>query len=59
MAVDPVLPSEGPPSNDTITKENENDTVQILFVETESKELGGNPPIPLQQEENPQFMGFI
>ena len=30
-ATDPVLPSEAPPLDDTISKENENDTIQILF----------------------------
>jgi len=58
MAVNPVLPSKGPPSDDTVSKENENDTIQILFVDTESNELGGNPPISLQQEET-QFMKLI
>lgn len=42
MIVDPVLPSE----NNTIREENENDIVQILFVTSDSNELGGNPPIP-------------
>ena len=46
-AVDPVLPSEGPPSDDTVSKENENNIVQILFVNTEYDEHGGNLPIPL------------
>lgn len=36
MEVDPVLPSESQPLDDTISKENENDIVQILFVNTES-----------------------
>jgi len=53
MAVDPVLPSEGPPSDDTISKENENNIIQIIFVNTESGELGGNLSVPLQQEEKP------
>eukprot|EP00253_Pinus_taeda_P005155 PITA_05155 len=53
MVVDPFLPLEGPPSNDTIPKENEDDAVQIIFVTSESDELGGNPPIPSQEEENP------
>ena len=48
MAVDPVLPSEGPPSDDTISKENEHDTIQIPFFNTKSNELGGNPPVDLQ-----------
>lgn len=34
MAVDPVLSSEGPPSDDIVTKENEDDIVHILFVNT-------------------------
>ena len=50
MVVDPVLSSEGLPSDDIVTKENENDTVQIIFVNTESDEPGGNLPIPLPQE---------
>jgi len=49
-AVDPILPSEDPSLDDTITEENKNDTVQILFVNTESDENGGNLPIPLPQE---------
>lgn len=48
MVVDPVLPSEGPPSDDTIPKENENDTIQILFITSESNELEGNPLVPSQ-----------
>lgn len=55
MAVDPILPSEGPPSDDTVSKKNENDTVQILFVNTESDEHGGNLPIPLPQEGSSPF----
>ena len=50
MAVDLVLSSEGPPSDDTIPKENGNSTIQILFVNTESDEHGGNLPVPLPQE---------
>lgn len=46
-AVDLVLPSECSSSNDTVTKEKENDTVQILFINTDSDELGGSPPVPL------------
>ena len=49
-AVDPVLPSECSSSNDTVTEEKENDTIQILFVNTDSNELGGSPPIPLLQK---------
>jgi len=48
IAVDPVLPLEDPPLDNTISKENENNTVQIPFVNTESDELGGNPLVPLQ-----------
>ena len=53
MAVDPFFPSEGPPLDDTTLKESKNDTVQILFVTSESDELGENPLVPSQQEENP------
>ena len=49
-AVDPVLPSEVPSSDDTVTEENKDDTVQILFINTDSDEHGGNLPIPLPQE---------
>ena len=49
-AVDPVLPLEGPSSDDTVTEEKENDTIQIIFINTDSDELGGSPPIPLLQE---------
>ena len=62
MAVDLVFPSEDPPSDDIIPKESENDTVQILFVNLESTELGGNPHVPSQQEENslvPATQGVI
>ena len=44
------MSSEGPPSDDTVTKEDENDTVQIIFINIESDEHGGNLPIPLPQE---------
>ena len=47
MAVDPVLPSECSSSNDIVTEEKENDTIQILFINTNSDELGGSPPITL------------
>ena len=50
MAVDPVLPSKDPSSDDTITEENKNDTIQILFVNTDSDEHGGSLPVPLPQE---------
>ncbi|MCY6525080.1 retropepsin-like aspartic protease, partial [Actinobacillus pleuropneumoniae] len=49
-AVDPVLPSKVPSSDDTVTEENKDDTVQILFVRKESDEHGGSTPIPLPQE---------
>jgi len=38
------------PLDDTVTKENENETIQIPFVNTESDEPGGNLPVPLPQE---------
>ena len=46
-AIDPVLSLEGPPSDATVTEVNEKDTVQILFINTNSDEHGGNLPIPL------------
>jgi len=46
-AVDPVLCPEGPSSDDTVTEENQNDIVQILFVNKDCDEHGGNLPIPL------------
>ena len=55
MAADPILPSKGPPSDDIVSKENENDTIQILFVNTEFDEHGGNLPIPLPQEGGSPF----
>lgn len=45
--VDPVLPAEGPSLDDTVTGENENDTVQILFINTDSDEHGGSLPVTL------------
>ena len=50
-AVDPVLSSEGPPSDDTVSKENENATVQILFVNTESNEHGEIYPFLYRRKE--------
>jgi len=50
IAVDPILSLECPPSDDTVTKKNENDTVQIIFVNIDFDEHGGNLPIPLPQE---------
>ena len=52
MIVDPVLPSE----YHTLPEESKNDTVKIIFVTSESEELGGNPPVPSQQEENPPVL---
>ena len=49
-AVDPILPSEDPSLDDTVTEENKDDTVQILFISTDSDEHGGSLPIPLLQE---------
>ena len=50
--VNPVLPSKGPSLDDTVTGENKNDTVQILFINTNSDEHGGSLPIPLPQEQS-------
>ena len=45
--VDPVLPSEDLSLDDTITEENKDDTIQILFVNTDSDEHGDNLLVPL------------
>jgi len=50
VAVDPILHSEDLSLDDTITEENKDDTVQILFVSTDSDEHGGSLPVPLPQE---------
>lgn len=47
MTVYPVFSSEVPSSDDTVTEENEDSTVQILFVNTDSVDQGNNLPIPL------------
>jgi len=52
MAVDPILTSEYLPLDDTVTEENEDDTIQIIFVNIDSDEHGGNLPIPLPREGN-------
>ncbi|MCY6488099.1 hypothetical protein, partial [Actinobacillus pleuropneumoniae] len=49
-AVDPVLPSEVLSSNDIVTEEDKDDTIQILFINIDSDDQGGTPPIPLSQE---------
>jgi len=49
-AVDPVLPSEDPSLDDTITEGNKNENIQILFVNTDSDEHRDSLPIPLPQE---------
>jgi len=47
MVVDMALPSEDPSLDDTITEENKNNTVQILFINTDSDEHRENILIPL------------
>jgi len=42
-----------PSANCTFLEESEYDTTQVLFVSSDSNELGGNPPVPSRQEENP------
>ncbi|MCY6525003.1 hypothetical protein, partial [Actinobacillus pleuropneumoniae] len=37
-------------SCDTLTEENKDDTIQVLFISTDSDERLGNAPIPLSQE---------
>jgi len=49
VTVDLISPSV----NHTFPKESEYDTAQVIFVSLDSNELGGNPPAPLSQEENP------
>ena len=49
-AVDPVMPSEVLSLDDTFTEENEDSTVQILFVNADSNDQGNSLPIPLPQE---------
>ena len=49
-AVDSVFPLEVSSSDDTVTEENKDDTIQILFINTDSDKHGGNLPIPLPQE---------
>ena len=46
-AVDLVFLSEGPSLDDIVTRENKKDTVQILFVSTNSNEHRGSLPVPL------------
>ena len=46
--VDPISPSV----NCTFPVESEYDTTQVLFVSSDSNELGDNPHVPLRQEEN-------
>jgi len=48
--IDLILPSGGSSLNDTITEENKNNTIQILFVNTDSDEHAGRFPVPLPQE---------
>ena len=50
-AVDPVLPSEVPSSDDTVTEENKDDTVQILFINTDSDEHGATYPFLYRRKE--------
>ena len=50
-AVDPVLPSEVLSSNDTVTEESKDDTVQILFINTDSDEHGSIHPFLYRRKE--------
>ena len=49
VTVDLISPSV----NRTIPEESEYDTTQVLFVSSDSNELGGSPLVPSRQEENP------
>ena len=48
VTVDPISPSV----NRTFPQESEYDITQVLFVSSNSNELGGIPPVPSRQEEN-------
>ena len=48
VIVDLISPS----TNRTFPEESEHNTTQVLFVSSNSNELGGSPPVPSRQEEN-------
>jgi hypothetical protein len=50
-AVDPVLPSEVPSSDDTVTEENKDDTVQILFITQTPMNMGAIYPFLYRRKE--------
>ena len=52
VTADPISPS----ANRNFREESENDTVQVLFVTSDSNDLGGSPLVPSRQEENPPFL---
>jgi len=52
VTVDPISPSV----NCTFLEESEHDTTQVLFVSSDSNELGGSPLVPSRQEENPPIL---
>jgi len=49
VTVDPISPS----ANRTFPEESEHGTTQVLFVSSDSNDLGGSPPIPSRQDKNP------
>ena len=49
VTINPISPL----ANRTFPEESEYDTTQVLFVSLDSNDLGGNPPVPSRQEENP------
>ena len=52
VTIDPISPS----ANRTLPEESEHDTTPVLFVSSDSNELGGNPPVQSRQEENPPVL---
>lgn len=51
--VEVTVDSISPSVNHTFLEESKYDTTQVLFVSSDSYELGGNPHVPSRQEENP------
>ena len=45
-----------PSVNRTFPVESEYDTTQVIFVSSDSNELGVNPHVPSRQEENPPIL---
>ena len=54
--VEVTVDSISPSAICTFPEESEYDTTQVIFVSLDSNELGGNPPVPSIQEENPPVL---